>query len=85
VCLELVVFEMIPDLFVGVPVRRVLRKIENVQAILAGDESLGLLGNVRRGLIHDHDKMASKMMAQHLPEELDDLRGGNPFLVEAKE
>ncbi len=49
--------------------------------MLADDVSLGLLGNVRRGLVHYHDKMASRMMFQHLSEEVDDLRGGNPFLV----
>ena len=82
---EFLVFQMIPQLFVRIPIRGVLGQMENMQSALAVDEGNGLLGRMRWGLIHDNNQMAMFVVTQHLGKKVDYLCGGDAFFVEPKD
>ena len=82
---EFLMLQMIPYLFVGIPVWRILRQVEDVQSVLAVDESIGLFGHVRRCLIHDNNQVSPLVMLQHLGKELDHLLGSDAFLMEPED
>ena len=67
------VFQMVPDIFVGIPVWRVFWQMKNVKSSLTINEGCGFLGRVRRVLIHGDGKMAVAIMHKHLIEECNDL------------
>ena len=83
--LEFLVLQMIPQLFVGIPVWGVFGQVKNMQSVLAVDEGDGLLGSVRWGLIHDNNQVAPFVMPQHLGKEVDYLCRGDAFVVEPKD
>ena len=77
---ELLVFKVVPNLFVWIPVRRVRRKIEHVESFLAGNETLGFLRCVRRSLVHDDYNVSTAVVGQYLVQEADNLIGRNAFV-----
>ena len=62
--LKFVVFQVVPHLFVRVPVWRIRRKIKYMETSLAFDIRLGLLRCMRPGLIHHHDKVATRKIGR---------------------
>src|SRR5437870_2745972 len=72
---------MIPDLLVRIPIWRILRQMENMQARLFINVPHRLLGCVRRSLVHYHHQMPSPMMRQHLPKECDHFFRADALLV----
>src|SRR5579872_788378 len=82
---ELLMLEMTPDLLVGIPIRRILRKVEDMQAPLVFYEVLGSLRSMWWSLIHHYNQMPSRMMLQHLLEELDYLGGCDPLVERSKQ
>ena len=69
--LQLVMFQVVPNLFVRIPVWRITWKMKHMEALLAVDIRVGLFRCMRRSLIHHHDKVTTGMMLQHLSEEID--------------
>ena len=68
---DLVVFQVVPDFFVRIPIGRVTGQVEHMQAGLASDPSFRFLGCVRRGFVHHDDQMTTRMVSKHLLKELD--------------
>lgn len=82
---QLLVLQVIPDLLIRIPIRGVLREMEDMQTRLTGNPGLGLPGRVRRGLVHDDHQVAARVMFEHLREELDHFLRGDPFFQQAKQ
>ena len=78
-------FEVIPHFFVGIPVGRVTGKVEDMETWLAVDKGHGLLGSVRRSIIHQDDQMTTAVMMQHLSQEMNHLVRSNPLFVQGKQ
>lgn len=78
-------FQMVPHLFIGVPVGRVFRQVKDMQTRLALDERLRLLRDMRRRLIHHHDQVAATVMPQHLLQKLNHLGRGDPLIVQPED
>ena len=63
---EFLMLQMIPNFLIRIPVRRILGQMKYVQPGLPGNVVHGLVGDVGRSLIHDHNQMPAAMMLQHL-------------------
>jgi hypothetical protein len=61
---EFLMLQMIPNFLIGVPIRRVSRKMKNMQPPLPLDESGGLVGRMRWGLIHHYHQVTAWMVLQ---------------------
>src|SRR5487761_584097 len=82
---EFLMLEVAPDLFVRIPIRGILRKVEYMQSSLAFYECLGGFRSVWWSLVHHHNQMPSRMMLQHLTEELDYLGRCDPLVEQSKQ
>ena len=76
---QFLMLEMVPDFLVGVPIRRVFGKVEDVQTRLCTNPYSRLFRCVRWCLIHHNDQMSTRMMSEHLMKELDDFSGSDAF------
>jgi len=70
---QFLVLQVVPDLFVRIPVGRVFRQVEHMKARLLSDEGSGFLRGVRWRLIHDDNQVAARVMSQHLLEKVDNF------------
>src|SRR5580658_3995532 len=75
---------MVPDFFIGVPIRRILRQVKHMESRLSLNVGFGCLGNMRRRLIHHNYQMAPRMMPQHLPQKLDHFDRRYPLIVQSE-
>lgn len=83
--IQFLMLKVVPNLLVGISIRPVLGKAENVQTRLRTDPCSGLLRRVWWRLIHHNDQVSTRMMAEHLMEELDDFSGSDAFLHESEQ
>src|SRR5215472_12723268 len=79
---EFLMLQMVPNLFVRVPVWRVCRQVEHVESRLGFDVARSLLGYMGWRLIHHHHQMTPRMMPQHLSEKVYDFSRRNALVVQ---
>jgi hypothetical protein len=85
VALEFLVLEVVPDLLIGILVRRVRRQVEDMKPPLTGDKRRCLLGGMGRSLIHHYHQVPSPMLAEQLPKKLDHFHRGDAFVVQPEQ
>jgi hypothetical protein len=83
--LELLVLKVIPDFLVGIPVWRVLGKMEDMKPGLRLYELGCLFGCMGRCLVHDDHQMPLPMVLKHLRKKVHDLLRRDPFVVESED
>ncbi len=77
--------EMVPHLFVRIPIRRVFGEPKHVKSVLRVNVGLGLLGGMWWRLIHHNYRVTSGMMAEHLSQEIDYFVGCDSLLMQSKD
>src|ERR1700693_826056 len=79
--LQFLRFQMTPNPLIRIEIRRVRRQIEQLQPVLAGDESLYTFGDVWACLIGNHKDLSFRIFSEQIFEEvnedggIDSLRG----------
>jgi len=72
-------FEVCPDKFIGVKLRRISGKVKGLDLRIASKESFDDLGPVERASVPEKNDLAFEV-ATKVPEELPDLSGSNVFV-----
>jgi len=83
--LEFLMFQMIPDLLIGIPVRGILGQMKHMQPNLAGYIGHRPVRDVGRSLIHNNHQVPLAMMPQHLPQEANHFLRRDPLFVQLKD
>jgi len=82
---EFLMFQMVPDFLVWVPVWGIRWQVENMETLLTLDETSRFLGSMRRRFIHDDNKVPASVMSKELFKKCNYVIRGDPFLEQAKD
>ena len=82
---QFLVFQMIPDLLIGIPIGRVRWQVKHVQTRLGRDEGCRLVRCVWTRLIHYNDNVPAFVMPKQLLKKVNYLSRCDPLLVQRED